>query len=51
MHSAGRANTPDYSMDPSARKKRGPQDDKEKGTAEAVPLHSICLLSASVTPW
>jgi hypothetical protein len=26
---------------PSVRQKRGPQDDKKKGTAEAVPLQEV----------
>jgi excinuclease ABC subunit C len=33
MHSAGSTNTADKSIDPSARKERGPQDDKEFGGA------------------
>jgi hypothetical protein len=52
MHFAGSADTPDNSTDPSVRKKRGPQDDKKKGTAEGLP-HSLfrSLLCVSVPPW
>jgi hypothetical protein len=41
----------DKSIGPSARKKRVPQDDKEKGTTEAVPFIPFVFLCVSVPPW
>ncbi|HEY6373855.1 MAG TPA: hypothetical protein VIX37_25005 [Candidatus Sulfotelmatobacter sp.] len=41
MYAPGSADTPDNSTDPSVRKKRGPQDDKKKGMADAVPYSAF----------